>query len=468
MELEQRRMAVKSKITSHSRRRFTLPAMWIAPLAFGVTVWAATASGQEQPRPPRRPAGPPPEAPVANWPHKQIDAEAQTAKPKPVPPEIGNALKSGTIADQQAFDEFLNAKFAEFTWSVFDSRLVDLRKNFRNQLLKPATGAARDRVVQQTLRRMREMAEDKEYSNAVRSNAVLLIGELNERDPAPGQTGNPTALPAALPVLLEFIKVDKARDGIEDALTLNALIGVSRHVGLGVTDVDARRRIGAALLAAVHGGQRPGRRSIAAHAALRARAAVVLAELGNPPGDNGGAEAFDALMRMVADHEAPVWMRYYGAKAIGGLSLQGVKDANFTLAAQLLGDLVVQTLEKLDTHREKKACVALLMEAFDGRPTRTAEAEAARGLVTAAPTEQAEYVVELHRRVKEMLARIDKRLSAELNDDQRADEQRKLNRDLVEMIDGLKTWLEENPVENRVLLPGTAEFTPEKDLAQTP
>lgn len=434
-----------------------LVAMWLALVATG-----ATAAD----KPARRPSGPPPETPAANWPWKQIDAESQTAKPRPAPPDIATAIKSGAIADQTAFDDFLNAKFAEFTWSVFDSRLVDLRKSFRNQLLKPATGAARDRILQQTLRRMREMAEDNAYSPAVRLNGVLLIGELNERDPAPGQPGNPTPWSGALPVLLDLVKTDKARDSLDDTLTLGALVGVSRHLNSGVVDADARRRIATVLISAARGGQRPGHRSVDVHSWIRARAAMALTELGNPPGDNGAAEAFDVLMRMVADHEAPVWMRYYGAKAVGGLTLDAIKDANLKLAVQLLGELLVESLEDLETHRVKKASVALLMEALDGRPARSGEAEAPRGIVVAAQTEQAEYIGEVHKRIKEMLARIDKRLSPELNGDQRADEERKLNRDLVEMIDGLKTWLEENPVENRVLLPGTAEFAPVKDLAQ--
>lgn len=448
-------------------RRLGLPS-WAVGCCAIVALCAQNAFSAQE-RTSRRPAEAKPtaEAPPTNWPWKQLDAEAQTAKPKPVPPEIATGLKSGNVPDQQAFDDFLSAKIAEFTWSVFDHRLVDLRKNFRNQLLKPATAAARDRVTSQTLRRMREMADDKEYSPAVRSNAVLLIGDLNERDPAPGTPGNPAPLPAALPVLLDFIKLDKARDGVEDALALDALVGVARHVSVGLTDDASRRRVGAALVAAARGGQRPGHRSTEAHAFLRTRAALVLAELGNPPGDNGAAEAFDALMRMVADQESPIWMRYYGAKAIGGLQLQGLKEANFSLASQLLGELAVDTLEDLNTHREKKAYAALLLEALDGRPSRSNEAEVSRGLVTAAPTEQAEYVAEVYRRVKEMLARIDKRMSPELNSDQRKSEELKLNRDLVEMIDGLKTWLGENPVENRVLLPGTAEFAPEKDLAQT-
>lgn len=420
--------------------------------ALAAPLWA-----QEKPKKPAAEAAP------ANWKWKQIDAEAQTSKSKPPTPEISAALRSGQIGDQQAFDDFLNLRIAEFTWAVNDARLVDVRKNFRNQIARQATGAARDRVNQTTLRRMREMAEDAAYSPAARSNAVLLIGELNERDPAPGTPGNPTALPAALPVLLDFIKTENSRSDVEDALALNALVGVSRHVAIGINDADMQRRIGAALLGVMRGADRPSHRPLEAHAYLRTRAALILAELGAPPGENGPAEALDALMRMVADHEAPVWMRYYAARGVGAINLQGVRDANFSLAAHLLAELVVQTAEKFEVRREKKAYGALLLEALDGRP---ANSDPPRGLVRTAPQDQAEHVTEVYNHIKAIVERIDKPLSRELNPDQRRDEELKLSRDLVELVDGLKTWLEENPIQNRVLLPGTAEFAPEQDLAQ--
>ena len=222
-----------------------------------------------------------------------------------------------------------------------------------------------------------------EFSPAVRVNAMLMIGELNEAEPAT-TTELPKPLAAAVPVLREAVEDASQLDAVKIA----ALDGLLRHVRLGgARDRDEGPRLLKAMLNLVDTPAPPQGRTADGHAWMRSLAADFLGEL-KWAGSNG--EVIKSLAKMVAESDSPLSSRCAAARALGRLNLQGVSGLNPSDIARGLGGLAVDACkaesEPISRRRLKDRLTAVWL-GLTGRewnPDQTSVAGIA-GLATAPP-----------------------------------------------------------------------------------
>lgn len=158
--------------------------------------------------------------------------DAQRYKVLPLPEidsrakiHVARMLREGTVSDAAMFEAFWKYRAAEFTLPTNSGNLPDLRTTIKRDA-QSATGEARERFLNLMLESMREIASDN-FAPAARFNALLVIGDLNQRDALRPEDSIPLA--AALPVLIEFLDSNRPVDDINDTLRLAAWIGVLRH-----------------------------------------------------------------------------------------------------------------------------------------------------------------------------------------------------------------------------------------------
>lgn len=136
----------------------------------------------------------------------------------------------------QTNEKFLSVYFENFYFPMMTKtdpinlgKLARLRTDIQ-KFARTARGAPRTFLVQKIMLPNLDKIARGNYHPAARYNAVLIIGSLNEEEPA--SQGNvrkpPRPLDAALPILLTALEDPKATD----AVTVAALIGVFRHADL--------------------------------------------------------------------------------------------------------------------------------------------------------------------------------------------------------------------------------------------
>jgi hypothetical protein len=307
-----------------------LSIVWLTVLAWlpGAT------SGRAAEPPPEPPRNQPPAKP--SYRELQADEELKKNRLKAL-----NMLRKGQFAQedggQPVFDEYYK-KYALPRWTLAASQ-TNLT-NFRRELVaelktaKSEPGKAnpiyvylRDKLV---LVYMRYLALRPEFHPAVRVNAMLVIGELNESEPA-APAALPKPLPAAVAVLIDAVENPNQLDAVKVA----ALEGLVRHAQLGGARDPS---VITAMLKLVNAATPPEGRTADGHAWIRSLAAEVLGEL-RWPGNNG--EVVKALAKMVAESNSPFIARHAAARALGRLNYQGVAGLNLSEFARVLALLAV-------------------------------------------------------------------------------------------------------------------------------
>ena len=313
----------------------------LGSIVFCSRVFAAQPAGAAGPAPPAAgqpgnpaKAGQPPVggAPAAEPAHVvyQVDDEQRKKSGTLVTSTIMKLPSFGT-GQQEVFDTYYQT-YALARWSVPDNSpaLYSYRKELRRDLKRANSGAVHDHLNTLALNFMSKMAG--ECHPAARYNAMLMIGELNGKEPSSSDPAVP--LPAALPVLVAAVEDAKQMDVAKVA----ALVGIRRHVKLGgARDTDAARSVGDAAMAVI-GAPRPTGRSVGGHAWMNKLAAEVLGDLA-APGDNG--EVATALVGMVADAAAPFIARCTAAEALGRLNYASAAGSDASKLAIPLGKLAV-------------------------------------------------------------------------------------------------------------------------------
>ena len=147
---------------------------------------------------------------------------------------------------------------------------------------------------------------------SVRVNAMLLIGELNEKDWFVGGE-IPVPLSAAVPVLVVAIE---SPDQI-DAVRVAAMAGLYRHVRLGgIATPEAKKLVGVAMYKLLKTTKPPADRTPEGHAWMRGQAAGILGEIGMAGAKGVVAEAIAAT---AADDAILFSARCTAARALGKL-----------------------------------------------------------------------------------------------------------------------------------------------------
>ena len=219
---------------------------------------------------------------------------------------------------------------------------LELRTNFK-RIRSPQTY---DQVNEFALGMLSSIAKGN-YSPVARVNAMLAIGDLNLREP-PRSTEDAVPLPRALPLMLDAY----ADPGQIDGVRLAALLGILRHVNLGIADAQVRNsRVLPVMLELAKTNQPPDGRSAEGHAWFRVRAMETLGALA-VAGQQG--EVANALADVAAEEESPLWVRCAAARFLGKLDYSdpaGMTPGSFlaklTQLATAICNQEVATLDKL-------------------------------------------------------------------------------------------------------------------------
>ncbi|MGD9646696.1 MAG: HEAT repeat domain-containing protein [Pirellulales bacterium] len=194
--------------------------------------------------------------------------------------EAYRMLSQGTMTDQTTFDNYWKGYFAQLThWSNRDS-LGDLRiKGFKLLLRNKNNAVQRHLVRELALPILTKIAQTSRFSPLVRYNAVLMLGDLNEVEPDSTGRGS-KSLPAALPILAEFLDTKKYPiNDTNDALRVAALVGIEGHLERGGLSEDQIKLVRPALEALARQEQPPQGRDPEVHGFMQARAQGVVSAL---------------------------------------------------------------------------------------------------------------------------------------------------------------------------------------------
>jgi len=254
--------------------------------------------------------------------------------------EVTKALRAGKYeGDQKTTLQSYYVKYALPIWTQQDSYnlLPRLRNDLRTELRAGAAGEPHADAVGLVLKFMTQAAGAAAKCHpAVRCNAMLMIGELNEQESS-SPTARPTPLPEAVPAMLAALTDANQIDAVRVA----ALVGLTRHARLGMASDDEqhRQKLVAALVPAlvqlVGTKTPPADRSADGHDWMRCQALEILGVLG-VAGANG--QVAKAIHAVAADKKEAMFVRMFAARALGYLNYTGVSG----LDASAMGEAIAQ------------------------------------------------------------------------------------------------------------------------------
>jgi hypothetical protein len=161
---------------------------------------------------------------------------------------------------------------------------------------------------------------------------MLMIGDLYADEQ------RPTALPAALRVLVAAAENEKFSDAIRAA----AMVGIQRHAALGSEDEEVRRLLTTAMLRLLTAADPPGNPAALPPSPVRQwicrRAIDTLGRFGSV-GENNAV--FNAILKIVADIKLSLYTRSTAAETLGRLNYTGAAGINAVEAAAMLGRFVI-------------------------------------------------------------------------------------------------------------------------------
>jgi hypothetical protein len=241
-------------------------------------------------------------------------------------------------ADKANFDEYFQKYYFPAMTRDTPNGLAELGK-FRVDLVKKLLWDSSNEALKRDLTAMAFKAmgrivslDSPPYHPAVRYNAILVIGMLDDQYAIDGANGRPPKPHAgANNALTKIIAISAAGDRFPPPVTLGALIGLERHAkyhaGLAP---DAVANMSAALVKFLNRDKPIQNLDRDAQAWLRLRAASALANLGSVGPNNA---AHDAIIKLIADSKS-LDDRCLAASLLGKLNYKEAKiDAPATTAA---------------------------------------------------------------------------------------------------------------------------------------
>lgn len=339
---------------------------------------------------------------------------------------------SGTVSNQQLFTDYYTFRLAEFTWAENANKLPELRKRLRSDMRK-ATGDAHSQLNNLVLTESLKVAKDPEFSWVARVNAVIMIGELNEREPSLGSSSEPVPLPAARSQLLALSALRSPKSGVDDALAAAALSGLWRHARSALDDA-ARRELAPVMFTLATNTKRPKFRSEEAQYFLRMRALDILGELHSPDLERGDAKVMQTCLEMVQESPAPLWFRTQAAANLGKLNFQDSAKVNFSLAGKLCAELALTAVDKKIPRRGLSTYLQRIDDALKG-------SDGSSGMARVASGDHKAYLDELISRIELLESVV---IDRKIGDDE-------MYSKLDEPVRGLTQWLKEKPVEPTLL-----------------
>jgi hypothetical protein len=306
-----------------------------APLLVGATAIIASAQEGEKPAPPTPPAAEN-DGFLEDAPNMALKDNLQKIKPSI---QNGNFVPPAT--PQMLADYFQDYEFKLWTQKKNATKITSMRKELRTNCIRAKTGPVHDRLNDVVLDVLGKKLKNRKYSPVFLVNAMLAIGDLNATEGS-----NPTPLPQALTVLLATL--DDAQQ--LDAVKIEALNGIKRHVVSGVKDPAVAKTVFNAVfkLASAEEGE-------VGKTWIRAQAVEILGYLASP-GDPNQNQIVKLLQSIIADKKATLKLRCTAAEALGQINLSsaaGLKaDSLIAALTQFMKDGCDSELKKVKDKNE--------------------------------------------------------------------------------------------------------------------
>ncbi len=300
------------------------------------------------------------------------------------------------------FDDYFKAYFFPLMTQPEElGNVAKLRQSFfREYFARTKLPAVRLQLTTLALRYARGLAgHDQRRGNfhpAVRYNAMMMIGDLNEKDAVRigGGKGPADPLPAALDILLAELTSPTQIDAVRIA----ALTGILRHVRLDQFRNDDRRipaatrqEIVETIVAVVNQKDPPQGRTADGQYWMRRQAVDILGALGTA-GDRGVVAL--ALAKIIQDKDARLLLRCESANALG--HLRGMKldpEAAGRSLGTLALDAMAAEIDKLNgTTPDIQAAVRCLRYELHCILQGLGDAEKGTGLIGLAKGNQQTYL----------------------------------------------------------------------------
>lgn len=171
----------------------------------------------------------------AGQPNRASNATAQNAVD---PGEVVRLLQSGNLDDAAKATITSYLRNTLLPWTD-QKNAADLRK-FRSEIQSLVNGVSNPQgkafLLEQLLNNFYGFANRKDFYPACRYNAILALGDLDESI----QDGRPNPYPRALAALYQAYNTKDENDTSREAIRLGALIGIRRHVVLGISNAQVR------------------------------------------------------------------------------------------------------------------------------------------------------------------------------------------------------------------------------------
>lgn len=235
-------------------------------------------------------------------------------------------------------DFFQRGLFAQMTRSEYLGQLADLRQDFLRQYVRATkVPAVYNELNQITLKAMPVFIAGS-YHPAVRYNATLILGELDQKPAVEfgPDKGPPVPLAEALPVLVSAYKSNK----MPDLVKIGAMVGIHRHIQYR-TDLPADQRgaIAKDMYDLLQEKEPPAGRTAEGHDWMRRRAIDMLTTIGEP-GARG--EVVIALAGVIEDDNESLAMRYHAAESIGRLKYSSAPQIDLKKLAVEFAELAIE------------------------------------------------------------------------------------------------------------------------------
>ena len=350
--------------------------------------------------------------------------------------DIGPTLNSGKFADNQQktdFDTYYNT-YALPRWTQLNTlnKLRDYHKELFSNLSRAKSGEVHDYLNKLVLDYMGKIAKSEKYHPSVRINAMLTIGDLNSVDSIQAAQNIPLA--DAMPVLLETVNNDKQIVPVKIA----ALVGVNRHVTMGVNDPQVQP-VFSAMLKLVTGANAAD----LGQAWMCKQAVDILGLLGNLGTNNQVPKLLSAY---AGDAKAPFFLRLSAADALGKLKYDGASGLDPVALAKSLAQLMLDACDvelktkgtpAADRQKRMKARLASAMFGLTGDGT-TFNGRTFKG-ITPLAKDQAQ-LNNLKAIFDGLLKTLDKDIS-KMSDDEKQKYNEELKKAVEDCQTKLKDWL---------------------------
>lgn len=355
---------------------------------------------------------------------------------------VRNMIYSGELTNKDLLKKAVHWELSQLTklQKNAENNLADVRQEFKKRYLQRAgkeeLPLAFEEIRKLAFEFLKPLTTD-QYHPFTRVNAMLLIGDLNEKEHVSLGKVPPKPWKPALEFMLEQLEGGKLPSGIQAA----ALWGVDRHARFGIDSKELKQRAQQYLLSiAKKSGQDT-------HPWMRRRAIRALGHL-NSAGEQG--EVVDLLLKVAGNSEEAFSLRGEALRSIGYIDQRPLRDGNFAGQAYLAAQVVLETAayqgdswpsEKVALFREVCAMAETAIEGPDPQllnPTHHGPVPEGLGIRRAAEVNDADALA----KVRSLKETYDPLLNLLFGRDPAI-----RKKDLDAQIGQLRRWVQSNPIE---------------------